>query len=66
MRCSQSEDAGGPGGRPAARTSQSVRILLADEGTAVLLLGGNKATQQQDIEKARALAHELVKERNDD
>ena len=43
-----------------------VYCLLADEKTAVLLLGGNKATQRQDIEKARALAHELVKERNDD
>ena len=38
-----------------------VYCLLADEGTAVLLLGGDKNTQRQDIEKARNLAQELVK-----
>ena len=38
-----------------------VYCLLADEGTAVLLLGGDKSTQRQDIEKARDLAQELVK-----
>lgn len=35
--------------------------LLADEGTAVLLLGGDKSTQRQDIEKARDLAQDLMK-----
>lgn len=38
-----------------------VYCLLVDEETAVLLLGGDKSTQRQDIEKARDLAHELVK-----
>ena len=38
-----------------------VYCLLVDEGTPVLLLGGDKSTQRQDIEKARDLAHELVK-----
>lgn len=38
-----------------------VYCLLADEGTAVLLLGGDKNTQRQDIEKARDLALELAK-----
>ena len=32
-----------------------------DEGTAVLLLGGDKRTQQQDIKKARDLAQALMK-----
>lgn len=38
-----------------------VYCLLADEETAVLLLGGDKSTQRQDIEKARELAYELMK-----
>ena len=38
-----------------------VYCLLADEETAVLLAGGDKSTQRQDIEKARDLAQELVK-----
>lgn len=38
-----------------------VYCLLVEEGTAVLLLGGDKRTQRQDIEKARELAHELMK-----
>ena len=38
-----------------------VYCLFADEGTAVLLVGGDKSTQRQDIEKARDLAQELVK-----
>lgn len=38
-----------------------VYCLLAVEGMAVLLLGGDKGTQRQDIEKAHDLAHELVK-----
>ena len=41
-----------------------VYCLLADEGTAVLLLGGDKSTQRRDIEKARDLAQELVKGAN--
>ena len=41
-----------------------VHCLLADEGTAVLLLGGDKSTQRHDIEKARDLAQELVKGAN--
>ena len=38
-----------------------VYCILANEETAVLLLGGDKSTQRQDIEKARELAHELMK-----
>lgn len=41
-----------------------VYCLLAEEGTAVLLLGGNKSTQRQDIEKARELADEQWKGSN--
>ena len=41
-----------------------VYCLLADEGTAVLLLGGDKSTQRRDIEKARDLAQELEKGAN--
>ena len=35
--------------------------LLADRETAVLLLGGDKNSQRQDIGKARDLARELAK-----
>ena len=38
-----------------------VYCLLADAETAVVLLGGDKSTQRQDIEKARELAQALVK-----
>ena len=38
-----------------------VYCLLADEETAVLLLGGDKSTQRQDIKMARDLAQELAK-----
>ena len=40
-----------------------VYCLLNNEGTAVLLLGGDKSTQRKYIVKARNLAHELVKGR---
>ena len=38
-----------------------VYFLRVDRDLAVLLLGGDKGTQRQDIERARALARELVK-----
>ena len=37
-----------------------VYCLLVDRETPVLLFGGDKSTQPQDIEKARVLANELV------
>ena len=38
-----------------------VYFCLIGKATAVLLIGGNKGTQQQDIRRARELAQELVK-----
>ena len=38
-----------------------VYFCHVDRATAVLLAGGDKATQRQDIERARGLAQELVK-----
>ena len=38
-----------------------VYFLQVDPDLAVLLLGGDKSTQRQDIERARELARELVK-----
>ena len=38
-----------------------VYFLWMDRDLAVLLLGGDKSTQRQDIERARELARELVK-----
>ena len=38
-----------------------VYFQSVDRETAVLLFGGDKATQRQDIERARGLAQELVK-----
>ena len=38
-----------------------VYLLRVDRDLAVLLLGGDKSTQRQDIERARELARELVK-----
>ena len=38
-----------------------VYFCRVDRATAVLLAGGDKATQRQDIERARGLAQELVK-----
>ena len=38
-----------------------VYFLQVDRDLAVLLLGGDKSTQRQDIERARELARELVK-----
>lgn len=38
-----------------------VYFCRVDRATAVLLAGGDKATQRHDIEKARALAQELLK-----
>ena len=38
-----------------------VYFLRVDRELAVLLLGGDKSTQRQDIERARELARELVK-----
>ena len=37
-----------------------VYCLIVDDGTAVLLFGGDKSTQRQDIKKARDLANELM------
>ena len=37
-----------------------VYFCLVDRELAVLLLGGDKSTQRQDIERARDLAQELV------
>ena len=37
-----------------------VYFCLVDRELAVLLLGGDKSTQRQDIERARDLAEELV------
>ena len=37
-----------------------VYFLVLDRELAVLLLGGDKSTQRQDIERARNLAQELV------
>ena len=37
-----------------------VYFLVADRELAVLLLGGDKSTQRQDIERARNLAQDLV------
>ncbi len=38
-----------------------VYFRLVDKATAVLLIGGDKGTQRQDIERARGLAQELGK-----
>ena len=38
-----------------------VYFRLVDRATAVLLVGGDKGTQRQDIESARGLAQKLVK-----
>ena len=38
-----------------------VYFLRVDRDLAVLLLGGDKSTQRQDIERARELAQELVR-----
>ena len=38
-----------------------VYFLRIDGDLAVLLLGGDKSTQRQDVERARELARELVK-----
>ncbi len=43
-----------------------VYFYLADSETAVLLLGGDKSTQRQDIERARILVHELTQEPADE
>lgn len=44
----------------------SCEFYLADSETAVLLLGGDKSTQRQDIERARILVHELTQEPTDE